>query len=47
MHEAVGKAGPGIDIAEDLDDANTQQHAIEPDRQVARRFRHDGLHASM
>jgi hypothetical protein len=45
MREAIGEAGPGIDIVQQLSDADPRQHAVEPDRQVARRFRHGGLHA--
>ena len=45
MREAIGEAGPGIDIAQELGDAHPRQHAVEPDRQVARRLRHRRLHA--
>jgi hypothetical protein len=45
MREAIGKAGPGIDVAQELGDAHPRQHAVEADRQVARRFWDRRLHA--
>ena len=45
MREAIGEASPGIDVAQELGDAHPRQHAVEPDRQIARRFRHGRLHA--